>query len=105
MSKWSEKRKQEQEILRQMDEAIQGDEVKDSKTEKKESKIDFFSGIDNNYHCPNCNQILNNRHDVCPKCGYHGYVPMKPKETRFIRFILFGILLIVFILFMIFRTA
>lgn len=110
MSKINNRKKEEQEILKQMEEAMK-DDAKDNDSldkeveEDKDSKLDYFSGLDNNYHCPNCNHVLNSRHDVCPKCGYRGYVPMKPKETRIIKFILFGILLAIFILYMIFRTA
>ena len=106
-----DKKIKDDEILKIMDEAMKEshnhpgcDNDDNGDNNDKDPKIDYLAGVDNQYHCPNCNHVLNSRKETCPKCGYHGYVPMTPKETRFIKIILFAILLIAFIVFMILKS-
>lgn len=84
------------------------EEVEKVNKEKKESgatdQVDDsgFSGQTKRkkiiYKCPQCNRELDNRHDPCPFCKYHGYIPMSEQETKKIRFILFWIILVVAII-------
>jgi len=48
--------------------------------------------------CPVCKAPIYDKTGKCPKCGYHGYMPMKPKTIMLIRIVLFVLLMTVIII-------
>ena len=95
MKKISDKRKEEEEILKKMFDGTESPSNMTSKVEKKPAsspKTDS-SGI----RCPKCGYLLENRRG-CPRCGYNGYIPMSEEETKKTKLILYPIVLVVAIL-------
>jgi len=102
MKKQSRKER-EAEILRQMEEPVEGEKQSGSQNaDSNENKNETFSKTEE-FRCPNCNAILKNRKEKCPKCGYNGYVPMSEPQTRRIKWILFFILLAIAIIVLIIK--
>jgi uncharacterized paraquat-inducible protein A len=84
----NERKEKEQEILAQMNEALE--EQKAEETQKEEGmKI----------HCHKCGTLMEN--GKCPACGHTMYVPMDEKKQRTIRWIAGGILFAVLIIILI----
>lgn len=50
-----------------------------------------MSKHDDTIRCPKCQKPLENRRDVCPHCGYHGYIPMSEAEIRKTKLLLYPI--------------
>lgn len=86
----NERKQKEQEILAQMDEALQ--EEKKAEQPKKEGM---------QVHCHKCGTLMEN--GKCPACGHTMYVPMDEKKQRNIRLIAGGILFAVLIVILIIK--
>ena len=83
----NERKEQEQEIMQQMNAAMQEAKPAQTETPKKD-------GVQQ--HCHRCKVLMEN--GKCPACGYSDYVPMDAKMQKKIRWILTGICLLGFLI-------
>ena len=83
----NERKEQEQEIMQQMNAAMQGTKPAQTEMPKKD-------GVQQ--HCHRCKVLMEN--GKCPSCGQKMYVPMDEEKQKKIRWITTGIGLLVFLI-------
>ena len=83
------KKELEQEMIAQMEEALQ--EQAQAETEGEEPKQETPQ-----FHCRKCKTLM--KDGKCPACGYTDYVPMDAKTQKRVRLILTGICVVAFII-------
>ena len=83
----NERKEQEQEIMAQMQEAMQEEKPTQAEMPKK-------NGMQ--IHCYKCKTLMEN--GKCPSCGHTVYVPMDEQKQKNIRWIAGGILFAVFLI-------
>ena len=83
----NERKEQEQEIMQQMNAAMQEAKPTQTETPKKD-------GVQQ--HCHRCKVLMEN--GKCPSCGQKMYVPMDEEKQKKIRWISTGIGLLVFLI-------
>ncbi len=89
------RREQEEEILRQMDEAMaeQAERAESAESMQKEAEPEqprkIYGVLEDKtpkeVHCSRCKTMMQN--GVCPTCGYRMYVPMDEKKRKKIKLI------------------
>ena len=89
------KREMEEEILAQMDEAMQEEACETSNGKPK--RVGFFKDkTPDEMHCHKCGTLM--EHGKCPACGHTVYVPMDERKKNTIRWIVGGVCLAAFII-------
>lgn len=80
-----------------------GEELASVRAEDRgeEKKPEKKSGLPRS-ECPVCKTLVYEKTDVCPKCGFKGYLPMAPARINVVRTVLFfvfaAIAVVVFVL-------
>ncbi len=85
MSKRKEKKAQEAQILKELDEAV---------AKEREEKGEFIPERQEVFHCKRCKTKMEG--GVCPTCGYRIYQPMAEEKRKKIRTLLTVVCLGVF---------
>ena len=84
-----EKREEEQKALAQMEEAMQEEG-------EKKSRSSFYASTEpEKVHCRRCKTLMEN--GVCPTCGFKMYVPMSEEKRKKIKMVATAIGFAVFI--------
>jgi rRNA maturation endonuclease Nob1 len=81
----NERKEKEQEILAQMNEALE--EQKAEETQKEEGM---------KLHCHKCGTLMEN--GKCPKCGHTVYVPMDEAKQKKIRLIVGAVFVVILVI-------
>ena len=93
--KRSERKAREQEIIAQMNEALQEQQANNQAVEA-EGGVETPKTETPQFHCRKCKTLMEN--GKCPACGYSDYVPMDAKMQKKVRLILTGICVVAFLI-------
>ncbi|MBO4501935.1 MAG: hypothetical protein J5760_06810 [Clostridia bacterium] len=99
MKKKSAKKEYEREILRRMaedgaEEAPEQDGAETGETEEEDAGKEEYIDERDSRKCPRCLKEVG-KANVCPHCGYNGYIPMSKRSIMKTRLILWPIVLVI----------